>query len=137
MLDASVTAPPEAPATHTDRLTGPPETPFDLDMRFVGRRAVLSVTGEIDMTTAPALQEALESAAGQAFEVWLDLTAATFMDSTGIHAVARIRARLVEVDRRLVVICPSGPVLRVFNLTGLDRLLEIHPSRRAAHDAAT
>jgi len=135
MLDASVAAPAEAQATHTDRLTGPPETPFTLDMRFVGRRAVLSVTGEIDMTTAPALQEALESAAGRAFEVWLDLTAATFMDSTGIHAVAGIRARLVEADRRLVLICHDGPVRRVFTLTGLDRHLEIHPSRSAAHNA--
>ena len=136
MIDAPV-ALAEAQAIHGGPLIGLTGSPFTVEEAFVGRRAVLSVTGEIDMGTAPALQEALESAAGWAFEVWLDLTAATFMDSTGIHAVARVRARLAEGDRRLVVICPNGPVLRVFTLTGLDRLLEIHPSRRAAHDAAT
>jgi anti-anti-sigma factor len=125
----------DAPGLQVDRLSELTGTPFTIDEAVVGRRAVLSVAGEIDMTTAPALQEALESAAGRAFEVWLDLTATTFMDSAGIHALSRAHARLAEANRRLVVICPNGPVRRVLTLIGLDQFLEIHSSRRAAHDA--
>jgi anti-sigma B factor antagonist len=108
-----------------------------VDEALVGRRAVLSVAGEIDVTTAAAVREAIESAATRAFEIWLDLTATTFMDSSGLHAVATARAHLAEADCRLVVICPAGPVLRVLTLTGFDQVLEIHPSRSAAHDATT
>ena len=114
----------------------PTGTPLTVDEALVGRRAVLSVAGEIDMTTAAAVRDAIEAAATQAFEIWLDLTDTRFMDSSGIHAVTTARAHLAESGRRLVVICPAGPVLRVLTLTGFDQVLEIHPSRMAAHDAS-
>jgi anti-sigma B factor antagonist len=123
------------PAPREDRLVELTGTPLTVDEARVGRRAVLSVAGEIDMTTAAAVRDAIEAAATQAFEVWLDLTDTRFMDSSGIHAVATARAHLAETDRRLVVICPAGPVLRVLTLTGFDQVLEIHPSRSAARDA--
>jgi anti-sigma B factor antagonist len=110
------------------------EAPLRIDEAVVGRRVVLSVAGEIDICTAEAMRRAIESAAGRAFEIWLDLTATTFMDSTGIHAIATARVRLADANRRLVLICPPGPVLRVITLTGLDQLLEIHPSRSAARE---
>jgi anti-anti-sigma factor len=137
MHDASVAELATPQATPTGRFTRLTRTPFTVDTAFVGRRAVLSVAGEIDMATAPGLQRAVESAAGRAFEVWLDLTATTFMDSSGIHVLSRARARLTEANGRLAVICPNGPVRRVLDLTGLEQLLEIHSSRRAAHDATT
>ena len=118
-------------------LAAPRATRFTIDEALVGCRAVLAVAGEIDMTTNGALHEAIESAASRAFEIWLDLSATTFMDSSGIHAIATARTRLTAANRRLVVICPDGPVLRVLTLTGFDGVLEIHPSRSAAHDATS
>lgn len=106
--------------------------PFSIHEAAIGRRAVLSVAGEIDIATAEAVRAAIESAAAGAFEIWLDLTSTTFMDSTGIHAIATARVDLADANRRLVLICPPGPVLRVITLTGLDQVLEIHSSRSAA-----
>jgi anti-sigma B factor antagonist len=109
--------------------------PLTIDETIVGRRAVLSVAGEIDLGTAEVVRKAIDSAAGRDFEeIWLDLTSTTFMDSSGIHVIATARLRLADANRRLVVICPQGPVLRVMTLIGLDRLLEIHPDRGAAHE---
>lgn len=124
------------PAPREYRLVELTGTPLTVDEALVGRRAVLSVAGEIDMTTAAAVRDAIESAAAQAFEIWVDLTETRFMDSSGVHAVATARAHLAETGRRLVVVCPVGPVLRVLTLTGFDQVLEIHPSRSAAHDAS-
>ncbi|HET9737022.1 MAG TPA: STAS domain-containing protein, partial [Solirubrobacteraceae bacterium] len=107
----------------------PPVTPLTIDEALVGRRTVVAVAGEIDINTTGALQAAIESAASRAFEIWLDLTDTTFMDSSGLHAIAAARTRLSDANRRLVVICPDGPVLRVLTLTGFDEILEIHPSR--------
>jgi anti-anti-sigma factor len=101
----------------------------------VGRRAVLSVAGEIDISNTADLRAAIESAATRAFELWLDLSAVTFMDSSGIHAMAEARVRLIEANTRLMLICPEGPVLRILALTGFDRIFEIHANRSAANRA--
>jgi anti-sigma B factor antagonist len=102
----------------------------------VGRRAVLSVAGEVDMSTAADLRAAIETAATRAFEVWVDLSETTFMDSSGLHAMAQARARLADANIRLTLICADGPVLRVVKLAGFDRIFEIHASRADANYAA-
>jgi anti-sigma B factor antagonist len=100
----------------------------------VGRRAVLSVRGEVDMSNAAELRLAIESAAARAFEIWLDLSATTFMDSSALHVLSE--ARLAEANLRLALICPEGPVLRLLTLTGFDRIFEIYADRSAANRAA-
>ena len=138
MLDSSVAALSRARPTQADRLVELTGAPLAIDETIAGRRAVLSVAGEIDVGTADVVREAIDSAAGRDFEeIWLDLTSTTFMDSSGIHVIAKARVRLADSHRRLVVICPQGPVLRVMTLINLDRLLEIHPSRSAALEATT
>jgi anti-anti-sigma factor len=103
----------------------------------VGRRAVLTVAGEVDINTAADLRTAIEEARSRAFEVWVDLTDTSFMDSSGLHALAEARARLAAANVRLVLICPAGPVLRVLTLSNFDQLFEIHATRGAANHAAT
>ena len=93
----------------------------------VGRRAVLSVAGEVDISTAADLGAAIDTAATRAFEVWVDLSETTFMDSSGLHAMAQARARLADANIRLATICANGPVLRVVKLAGFDRIFEVHP----------
>ena len=116
-------------------MTAPTETQFTIVEQHVGRRAVLAVAGEVDMDTAPELQAAIEAAGIRAFEIWVDLTETTFMDSSGLHALNAARAQLVLANRRLALVCPDGPVLRVLALTGLDEMFEIHGSRPAANVA--
>jgi anti-anti-sigma factor len=111
------------------------EALFAIREHRVGGRAVLSVTGEVDLSNAADLRVAIESAASRAFELWLDLSGVTFMDSSGLHAMAKARGRLIEANTRLAVICPEGPVLRVLALTGYDRIFEIYVSRSAANHA--
>jgi anti-sigma B factor antagonist len=101
----------------------------------VGRRAVVAVAGEVDMQTAPDLRTAIETASSRALEIWVDVSDTTFMDSSGLHALVQSRAHVAEAGRRLVLICPQGPVLRVLTLTGLDQLFEIHATRGAANTA--
>jgi anti-sigma B factor antagonist len=101
----------------------------------VARRSVLSVDGEVDITSAPDLQAAIEAAGTRAFEIWVDLSDTTFMDSSGLHALSEARSVLAGAGLRLVLVCPDGPVRRVLTLTGFDRLFEIHASRHAANHA--
>lgn len=98
-----------------------------------GQTAVITATGEIDLTNAEYLRDALLSAlnAGAAVLV-ADLTSVTFLDSAGVTALVRAsrRAGASEAELRLAVAAP--PVLRVLNLVGVDQLVPVYPSVAAA-----
>jgi len=90
---------------------------------------VVTVAGEIDLTNAESLREALLTAldAG-ALALVADLTAATFLDSAGVNALVRAarRAAATEATLRLAVTAPA--VRRVLDLVGVDQLIEVHAS---------
>jgi anti-sigma B factor antagonist len=103
----------------------------------VGHRAVIEATGDIDMAAGPAFAAAAEEVVRSgALEVWVDLGPTRFMDSTGLKILLRLRRRLVALRRRLAIVCPRGPVHRVFEIAGLDRELVIHPTLSAAQRQA-
>jgi anti-sigma B factor antagonist len=102
----------------------------------VGHRTVLAVSGEIDIATAPALLEAVDAVlASGALDVWLDLSAVTFMDSTGVRALLDTRAALSSTGRTFAVICPPGPVRRVLQIAGVEGDLPLFVDRASAHAA--
>jgi anti-anti-sigma factor len=95
--------------------------------RFDGRRAVLAVAGEVDLATVRELRAALEDGlATDAEELWLDLGATTFMDSSGLHAVFDGQTRATALGRRLAIAIPPGPIRRLFELTGYSERLAVH-----------
>lgn len=118
------------------RTDAPAQPLLAVEEHRVGRRVVLSVSGEVDFSTVAALSAAIDRAAAMSLDVWLDFTQTTFMDSSGVHALLEARSRLDRAGRRMVLICPEGPVLRLLTLTRIDQSLEIHSSRSAAHFAS-
>ena len=94
-----------------------------------GRTAVVIAAGEIDLTNAENLRDALLSALNAgARGLVVDMSATTFIDSAGVTALVRAsrRAAATEATVRLAVTAPG--VLRVLNLVGIDQLIEVHPS---------
>ena len=94
-----------------------------------GRTAVVTAAGEIDLTNAESLRDSLLSALNAgALGLVVDLTATTFLDSAGVTALVRAsrRTQASEATLRLAVTAPA--VLRVLNLVGIDRMLQVHPS---------
>jgi anti-sigma B factor antagonist len=107
-----------------------PYAALEIDERRVGHRLVLCAAGEVDIATVDALRTALaRGAQAGVAEVWLDLTDVAFMDSTGLTAVLQAHRDGVP---RLALICPDGPVRRLLEIAGFDRLVPIHASRSAA-----
>jgi anti-sigma B factor antagonist len=98
-----------------------------------GDQTVVHLGGEIDVYTAPLVREKLdEQIQGGRTRLVVDLTDVTFLDSTGLGVlVGRLKLtrtrggsmRLVGTDDR---------VLKVFAITGLDKVFEIHPTLDAA-----
>jgi anti-anti-sigma factor len=98
-------------------------------LEWAGRVAVVTATGEIDITNAEGFRDALLSAlnAGAAGLV-ADMTSTTFVDSAGVTALVRAMRRASATDATLRLAVTAPPVLRVLNLVGIDRLIEVHPS---------
>ena len=89
--------------------------------RFDGR-AVVTVSGELDIATAPQLATVIALATGsRPAELWVDLTPTTFIDSTGLNVVSQANHRF---DGPVTVICPPH-VQRVFQIAGLDGVLTL------------
>ena len=80
---------------------GRPDAVFETDARRMGDVVVVSLTGELDMATAPAVQEAVERAQGEG-PIAVDLRELTFIDSTGIRALLDIYAAGQDVAARRV-----------------------------------
>ncbi len=94
---------------------------------------VVLVTGEVDVYTAPQLRAALDAhiAAGHSRLV-VDLDNVDFLDSTGLGVLVG-RLKLVRNKSGwLRIVCSNERILRVFRITGLDKVFAIHTSVDAA-----
>jgi anti-sigma B factor antagonist len=80
---------------------------------------VLVVLGEIDIATAPTLEERLtEAEARDAANVIVDLDGVTFMDSTGLHVLVT-HALSRDNGNRLRLTQGSPQVQRLFAVSGM------------------
>lgn len=98
---------------------------------------VVSVAGEIDVYTAPILREALDKqiALGHG-NLIVDLDDVTFMDSTGLGVLVGRLKRVRGQSGSLRLVCTQERVLKVFKITGLDKVFGIYESLVEARAAA-
>jgi anti-sigma B factor antagonist len=98
---------------------------------------LLVVAGEIDVATSAGLIGALNGAVTDAVHpLVVDLSAVDFMDSTGLALLLGAYKRLQRRGRGFAVVCPGGPLKRIFEVTDLVDLLKVSPSRESALRAA-
>ena len=98
-----------------------------------GALTIVHVGGEIDVDTAPLLREALDKqvAAGRT-DLFVDLEDVTFMDSTGLGVLVG-RLKLVRGQNgSLRIVSSQDRILKVFKITGLDKVFHIYHSVEAA-----
>lgn len=111
-------------------------TPFDVKSEVLedGIRA-FTVIGELDLDTAPALEQPLSGAIGESGDdsILIDLSGCEFIDSTGIAVIVRAWQRVeVEGEGELVLCCTNEQVQRLLKITGVESSISIHPGRDSA-----
>lgn len=102
--------------------------------------AVLAVSGEHDLSTAPDLRRQLDELINGGEATVIDLSGATFVDSSVLGAILDARRRAGEAGVGLAVAQAKNgaeAVSRVLDITGLRAELPVHPDREAAAAAAT
>lgn len=93
---------------------------------------VLTVTGEVDLATAPALENAIDAALGsEPASLIIDLTAVTFLASAGMAALVAAHQRAGEATS--IVVVADGPATsRQLKMTSLDQVFALHTTLDAA-----
>ena len=107
---------------------------FSIDTEQVGdARHVIALTGEVDLYTAPELKtQMLQVIANGANDVVVDFTNTTFIDSTTLGVLVGGVKRLREKGGRLSIVCSDRNITKIFEITGLDRVFTIYPTRAEA-----
>src|SRR5688572_29944897 len=100
--------------------------PLELDTSMDGTEAVVSLRGELDVTTAQLVRETLEQLRTDGVnEITMDLEHLEFMDSTGLAVFLGAMKRLRGDGGDMVLAKPNGRVSRTLVTTGLDRAFRI------------
>ena len=87
----------------------------------------LEIEGEVDVYTSPQLkQDIVKLAEGGVKHVVINLSKVEYLDSTGLGVLIGGLKRLRESDGNLVLVGPGMRILRIFEITGLDKIFEIY-----------
>jgi stage II sporulation protein AA (anti-sigma F factor antagonist) len=95
-------------------------------MRVEDEACVISVSGELDLASSPALEEELDRvvASGAKFVI-VDLRDLEFMDSTGLSVLVKAHQRAEEQGKRFGLVNGSQQVQRLLTLTGVAERLTL------------
>ncbi len=89
----------------------------------------LFLAGEVDLNNVDDLISQLTATiAGGAHDLVLDLDGVSYLDSASLGALVGAHKRLVAAGGVLTIRCSRQRVLRLFELTGLSRVLRMHDS---------
>ncbi|MER6434377.1 STAS domain-containing protein [Streptomyces sp900105245] len=90
---------------------------------------VVSVSGEIDHTSAGPLVHALEpDAVGEQPRVIVDMRQVSFMDSTGINVLLTAHRNLAKAGGWLRLADLQASVMRILDIVGVDHILPCYPN---------
>jgi anti-sigma B factor antagonist len=125
---------PHAVAHHRGRaVTAGPPRAFGVEDAGLSGAPGVALHGEVDISAVEALVEALDAAIRDSSGAFvIDLCDLEFLDSSGLSVLMRARALLGREERALAVVCPPGPVRRLFEVAGVIDLLSVYSLREEA-----
>jgi anti-sigma B factor antagonist len=97
---------------------------------------VVVLGGEVDIYSAPEFKQVLVNGIeGGANRVIVDLTDVDFIDSTALGVLVSGAKRVRPNNGNLDIVCTDESIVRIFEITGLDRIFGIYSSRSEALNA--
>lgn len=100
---------------------------MDYQIKTEGKVSILELNGDLDVSSAPALQSALQEiidAGGK--QVVVNLAGVPFMDSSGLGVLVAAYRRLSAIGGQLALAEPAPALQKVFKLTRTDRLFKLY-----------
>ena len=108
-----------------------------LNEHAVDSHEVVEVRGEVDVHSAPQLRDRLTEIIDEGkASVVVDLSWLQFIDSTGLGALVAALNHANAAGTKFCLVCKAERLLKVFRITGLHEVFEIHPTVEEAIEAA-
>ncbi len=93
-------------------------------VQVVGGMPVVTTPEEVDISNAERLRTVLlEASAHGRGTLVVDMSGTQFCDSSGIHVLVHAHKRAQAEFGELLLVLPATTVLRVFAITGIDRVI--------------
>lgn len=107
--------------------------PVNLEIDVAERAdwTVVTVSGEIDLASAPRVESRVAELMSSGVKLVVDLGSVTFIDSTGLRVLISSHREVESHGGSFAVIAGHGPVARLLDLTGVDQQMPIHDSVEA------
>ena len=106
---------------------------LDVETGTIDGAALLTLRGEIDVYTAPRLRQAIiDLVDGGADRIVVDMEKVDFLDSTGLGVLVGGLKRVRMKDGSLSIVTTQDKILKIFDITGLNKVFAIHPTVEAA-----
>jgi anti-sigma B factor antagonist len=106
---------------------------FNVSSARIGPEALgLCIDGELDLYTAPQVRDELATMTPEVRHVLVDLTGLSFMDSAGMSTLLVAARQVADREGTIMLVVGDSSVLRVLEVTGLDRCFEIRDDYEAA-----
>jgi len=103
------------------------------DQEIDSETHLIELGGEVDLYTAPEFKERMVQVIEDGKKrVVVDLSEATFIDSTTLGVLVGGVKRLRPTGGSLALVCTDQNIQKIFEITGLDRVFPIHETREAA-----
>ena len=91
--------------------------------------AIIALIGEVDVYTSPKVkQEIVDLLNNGTHKLVVDLTGVEYLDSTGLGVLIGGLKRAREREGDLKLVCDNTRILRIFEITGLTKIFDIHRS---------
>lgn len=95
----------------------------------------MSLSGEVDVYTAPRLKESLvEQVESGCTRIIVDLDGVGFIDSSGLGVLVGGLRRAKERDGTIRLVCTRDNILKIFRITGLDKVFAIFENAEEARE---
>lgn len=109
---------------------------LEVSIEMQAGACVLHVAGEVDVYTAPRLKVALTDAADRGCApLIVDMEQVGFIDSSGLGVLVGALRRVKEAGGDLRLVCTRDNVVKIFRITGLDKVFSLFSSVEQAQEA--
>jgi anti-sigma B factor antagonist len=106
---------------------------FDLQVEQVEGWTVVTVSGDLDVLSAPRLRDRLDETVGSgAYRLLVDLTPTEFIDSSGLSALVGGLKVVRALGGDMTLVCPPGNTRRIIEIIALDQVFKLYDRREDA-----
>jgi anti-anti-sigma factor len=91
---------------------------------MASRPTVVTLVGELDLSTVPLLRQCFAHIDG---DIDVDCSGLDHVDPRGLGILVSASERCERADAKFVLVDPTGAMLRLLRISGLDTRVEVRP----------